>query len=128
MVALISIKPKYVSEIISGRKKYEFRKSIFKKDVEKVYVYSSSPQRQIVGYFKIKRIIHKHPMELWNTTKEFSGIKKKEFKEYYGNRSLGYAIEIEEFIELEEYISPYECYNDFKAPQSFYYLNHSIKG
>lgn len=122
----MSIKPKYVSRIISGEKKFEFRKSIFKRDVEKVYIYSSSPQKQIVGYFKIKNILHSHPKQLWDETKEFSGINKKEFDEYYENKDLGYAIEIEEFIELKNYLSPYEYYNNFNAPQSFFYFNQCI--
>ena len=52
MNALISIKPKYVEEIINKNKKYEYRKSIFKKDIDKVYIYSTRPNKQIVGYFK----------------------------------------------------------------------------
>jgi len=31
---LLSIKPKYVQKIIEGSKKYEFRKQIFKKNIE----------------------------------------------------------------------------------------------
>ncbi|RXJ77209.1 hypothetical protein CRV03_05860 [Arcobacter sp. F155] len=126
MTALISIKPKYVSRIISGEKKFEFRKQIFKKDVEKVYIYSSSPQKQIVGYFKIKNILQNHPEQLWEDTKNFSGIDRKEFDTYYKNRDIGYAIEISEFRELDNYLSPYEYYKNFKAPQSFFYFNQSI--
>ncbi len=44
MDVLLSVKPKYANEIIAGRKKYEVRKSIFKREnIEKMYIYSSSP-------------------------------------------------------------------------------------
>lgn len=122
----MSIKPEYVSKIISGKKKYEFRKSIFKRDVQKVYIYASYPQKQIVGYFKIKQIIKDHPISLWKKTRDFAGILKRDFEKYYKNREIGYAIEIEEFIELESYLSPYEYYNNFNAPQSFFYFNQCI--
>ena len=39
MNVLLSVKPKYANEIISCRKKYEFRKSIFKREnIKKMYM------------------------------------------------------------------------------------------
>ena len=44
MNVLLSIKPEFAFKIFDGTKKYEFRKSIFKKPgVKKVIVYASSP-------------------------------------------------------------------------------------
>ena len=62
MNVLISIKPEFVEKIISHEKMYEFRKSIFKKNPEKIFIYSTSPQREIVGYFKPSKIIHDSPV------------------------------------------------------------------
>jgi predicted transcriptional regulator len=54
MNVLLSVKPKYANEIISGRKKYEFRKSIFKReDIKKMYIYSSSPVKKIIAIWKV---------------------------------------------------------------------------
>ena len=54
MNVLLSVKPKYANEIISGRKKYEFRKLIFKREnIEKVYIYSSSPVKKVIGIVDI---------------------------------------------------------------------------
>ena len=36
MNAILSIKPEYVAEIKAGRKRFEFRKAIFKEPVGKV--------------------------------------------------------------------------------------------
>ncbi len=122
----MSVKPKYVSKIISGEKKFEFRKKIFKKKIEKVYIYSSSPQKQIVGYFEIKHIIKDCPNKLWEMTKGKAGISKEDFDDYYKDRDCGYAIEIKKFQELTEYLSPYDYYSNFKAPQSFSYFNQCV--
>jgi len=43
---LLSVKPEYAEKILDGKKKYEFRRAIFKRnDIEKIYIYSSSPIR-----------------------------------------------------------------------------------
>ena len=57
MNVLLSIRPKYVEEIIKGNKRYEFRKSIFKKNVDEVWIYATSPTKKIVGTFVIGKII-----------------------------------------------------------------------
>ena len=44
MDAILSIKPQFVEEIIAGRKGYEFRKKGFKRNVNTVFVYASSPK------------------------------------------------------------------------------------
>ncbi len=51
MNVIFSIKPKYVERILSGEKKYEFRKRIWKKQVDRVFIYASSPVKKIVASF-----------------------------------------------------------------------------
>lgn len=124
MKALLSIKPQFVEKIISGEKLYEYRKAIFKRpDVKSVVIYSTMPEGKIVGEFTIGNIIAKHPSELWEETKEFSGINKKFFDEYFYNREIAYAIQIKDFKKYETPIDPYEKERDFKAPQSFKYID-----
>lgn len=53
---LISIQPQYVNKIIAKTKKVEFRKKFTSRNIDKVYIYSSSPQKKIVAYFKIQKI------------------------------------------------------------------------
>ena len=43
MKVLLSIKPEFVQEIFTGKKKYEYRKAIFTRSVDKVVVYSTKP-------------------------------------------------------------------------------------
>ena len=53
MYVLMSIKPKYVEKILSGEKKYEYRKTLLKKDVESILVYSTSPVKKVVCEIKL---------------------------------------------------------------------------
>ena len=126
MNVLLSVKPKYAEEIISGRKKYEFRKSIFKrKDVEKMYIYSSSPVKKIVAIVDIDCILSDSPQKLWEQYHEYAGISKREFFDYFKNSDVGYAIKISNVQKFSIPIDPYNRDEDFRPPQSFYYLSLS---
>ena len=54
MKVLLSIKPQFVEEIFAGKKRFEYRKAIFSKDVDSVVIYSTKPVGKIVGEFTIK--------------------------------------------------------------------------
>jgi predicted transcriptional regulator len=126
MKALLSIKPEFVEKIFSGEKLFEYRKAIFKRpEVESVVIYSTMPEGKIVGEFRIGDILARHPEDLWEQTKSFSGISKKFFDEYFINREVAYAIEITDLKKYEDPIDPYKEEHGFKAPQSFMYLDFS---
>ena len=124
MNVLLSIKPKYVEEIMNGNKRYEFRKSIFRcrEDVELVYIYSTSPVKKIVGVFTIETIIEDHPRNLWEKFKEFSGIGDEEFFSYFGRCKKGFAIGIGNVEVFEDPIDPKNFIPGFVPPQSFRYV------
>lgn len=128
MEVLLSIKPRYVEEIINGNKKYEFRKKVFKKKdgVNGIYIYSSSPVKKIVGYFTFENIFEDHPRVLWENFKEFAGINEFEFFEYFKERDTGFAIEISQLELFEEPINPKSAIPNFVAPQSFRYIETPI--
>ena len=124
MNVLLSIKPKYVEEIMNGNKRYEFRKSIFRcrEDIELVYIYSTSPVMKIVGVFTIETIIEDHPRNLWEKFKEFSGIGEEEFFSYFGGYKKGFAIGIGNVEVFEDPIDPKNFIPGFVPPQSFRYV------
>ncbi|ALT69316.1 hypothetical protein [Methanobrevibacter millerae] len=124
MNLLISIKPEFVKKILAYEKLYEFRKSIFKEDVDKIFIYSTYPVKKIVGYFEVNEIICESPQELWNSFSEVSGISKKDFFKYYANSNEGFAIKIDNLHIFEEYIDMSQ-YDDFRAPQSFCYVENN---
>ena len=61
MNLIISIKPQFVAKILSGEKKYEFRRRIYKHEVDKIYIYQTLPEQGIVGYFTPGEIIKDTP-------------------------------------------------------------------
>lgn len=123
MVALLSIKPKYVEKIFSDEKLYEYRKVIFRKKVEKVIVYSTMPVGMIVGEFDIDSVLFDCPTELWNKTKNSSGVEETFFQEYFQGKEKGYAIKIGNKKKYDEPINPRDLFDSFIAPQSFVYLS-----
>ncbi len=119
---ILSIKPIYAQAIMAGTKKVEFRKKIFKKPVDKVFVYSSSPEKKIIGYFTIGKIVEDSPEQLWEKFKEVGGIDKKDFFEYYKNSETGFSIGVETFQKFNEGVDPADFFEKFCAPQSYIYL------
>jgi predicted transcriptional regulator len=123
MKVLLSIKPEFADKIFNGTKKYEFRRSIFKrKEVKTVVVYASSPVQKIIGEFEIETIINEELNRLWSLTKDYSGISEDYFFEYFNNKKDGFAIKIKR---AKKYKTPKSIKDDFNAtpPQSFMYLN-----
>jgi len=124
MKVLLSIRPKYVRKIISGKKGYEFRKVIFKdQSVQEIYIYSSSPVKKIVGKFKIGQIIEGHPEALWEQVKDHAGLTRDDFFGYFSGKDKGYAIEIVNFVRFEKPVDPKKNDPKFIPPQSFQYFD-----
>jgi len=121
MKVLLSIKPQFANRIFSGEKKFEFRKTTFKREVTTVVVYATMPVGMIIGEFKIGGILEGTPQELWEKTKEQAGISQDGYQSYFLGRSNGYAIRIEKTKLYGEPIDP-ACLRSFTAPQSFRYL------
>lgn len=119
---MLSIKPEFAEEIFQGRKKYEFRRSIFKKNVDVVVVYVTSPVMKVVGEFDIKNIMQERIEKLWKETKHSAGIDEKRFMSYFDGKSHGYALEIGK---VRMYENPLDLKIHFgvKPPQSYMYLD-----
>ena len=122
MSVLLSIKPKYCERIKDGYKKYEFRKVIFKRDVSKVYIYSSSPVKKIIGSFEVGDIVNDSPAQLWKQCNGSSGLSEAEFFSYFGDSTMGYALKIKN-LKFFDPLDPYDKFESFFPPQSFYYIN-----
>lgn len=124
MNILLSIKPEFVDKILSNEKLYEFRKSIFKQEVEKIYIYSTFPVKKIVGYFELTDIICKSPKELWESFSDVSGICENDFFKYFAHVEKGFAIKIDNLVIFDEFIDM-NRFDNFKAPQSFCYIENN---
>ena len=122
MKILLSIKPEYAEKILSGEKKYEFRRAIFKnQSVKKVVIYASSPVQKVIGEFDIECVITLDLNELWENTKRHSGIDKEFYDSYFQGKEVGHAIKVKK---TKRYRKHQEL-NDYDIqypPQSFCYL------
>ena len=78
---LFSIKPEYVKDILSGRKKYEYRKIKPKNRVDAIIIYSSAPVMKIVAEVEVEEIIEGNTDEIWEKTENGSGTNKKLYDE-----------------------------------------------
>lgn len=118
---LLSINPEHVENIFRGKKEYEYRKNVCKRDVDKIVIYSTAPVKKIVGEADVKTILVDKPEVVWKKTKKKSGIEKKFFDTYYKNRDHAVAYQLTNIVQYED---PKELkdYDIKVAPQSFVYL------
>lgn len=125
MKALFSIKPEYVNRILSGEKKYEFRRRIFKRqDIDTIVIYSTLPQGAIVAEASITSILQANQDTIWEQTHEYGGISKSDFMHYFEGSTCAYAIKlgmINRFstpVQLADYSRKIN-----HPPQSFAYID-----
>lgn len=118
----MSIRPNFASAILSGEKRFEFRRRKFAQSVEVVLVYATIPIRQVVAEFEVKSVISSGLDSLWRQTRNFAGIEKKVFLQYFKGVQIGHAIEIGKVTRYKEPYCPIEKLG-IRPPQSFVYIN-----
>ena len=122
MKVLLSIKPEFALKIFDGSKRYEYRRSIFKRHaIKTVVVYASDPIKKVIGEFEIGEILCEEPQALWLKTGDEAGITRERFLDYFENSQKGYAIKVEEGKMYDPPI-PLSELTALSPPQSFTYL------
>ncbi|MBZ3935728.1 ASCH domain-containing protein [Methanimicrococcus blatticola] len=123
---VLSIKPEYAKQILSGLKLYEYRKSLPQKKVDTLILYSTTPEMKVVGEAKVINVISASPADLWEQTKTHSGISYAKYLEYFKGKERAYAFQIGDVIKYEtpKNLSDYGL--EF-PPQSFVYFNNGKK-
>ena len=121
MNILMSIHPEHVEKILSGEKRYEYRTKAAKKDVESLIIYETTPIKRVVAEAKIIEVLELSPEDLWEASKDYSGISKEFFDKYFEGRQTAYAYRLGE---IKAYDMPRELsfYGQKAAPQSFVYI------
>lgn len=124
MKIILSIKPQFAEKIFNGSKRFEFRRTIFKNpEVNKVVVYASAPISKIIGEFEIEDVLKSEISSLWKKTKQFSGISKEYYLDYFKGKENGYALKIDKPKKYRKEKCIIETYG-IKPPQSFAYIRH----
>ena len=119
---LMSIKPIYAQQIMAGTKKFEFRRTIFKRDVETIIVYAASPIQKILGRVSVRKVHIGTPRWIWERCKLAAGISRDEFFRYFHGKKNAYAIEVYNPI-TDGYPLPLSSVHCRRPPQSFCYLS-----
>ena len=122
MKILLSIKPEFANKIFNGSKKFEFRRLVFKnKSVNTVVVYASAPVSKVIGEFDIEQVLKLELSELWDKTKDFSGISKEFYDSYFSGKEEGFALKIKN-PKLYSKAKNIKDEYGMTPPQSFAYL------
>ncbi|CAK1229609.1 Predicted transcriptional regulator [Fructobacillus evanidus] len=124
MRILLSIKPEYVYKILAGTKKFEYRRTVFKnKDVDSMVIYATLPEGLVVAEVEVLDVLSGSKTQIWQRTKEYSGISRRDLFTYFEGKKEAHAIQLGK---VTPYIEP-KTLKGFdsrikSAPQSFIYL------
>ena len=99
---LLSIKPEYIEAIFKGTKKYEFRRARCKKHIDKIVIYATAPVSQVVAEVEVLDVLEDKLDVIWHKTKDFSGITKEAFKQYYKGKNSGVVYKLGEVTKYKE--------------------------
>ncbi len=123
-IVLLSLRPEFAARILAGQKRFEFRRTRFRRcGITAALMYSNSTERRIVGAFEIDRIHEASPRRLWLRYHLVAGIDERAFFEYYEGADRGYAIGISRVHRFAPATNPRTVIPGFVPPQSFCYLS-----
>ena len=123
---LLSLRPRYADLVFEGVKKAELRKRpLVQVEGGEVFVYVTSPVRELRGGFRVGEVWAGTPQEIWEEVSERAGINRDDFDAYYEGRSAAYALEI---TDVWEFVNPPRLgtlrrqFDNFVVPQSWRYV------
>jgi predicted transcriptional regulator len=119
---LLPINPEHIINIFSGEKKYEFRKTRCREsNVQKLFMYATSPVMKVVGEAQIDEIIVDKPSIVWEQTQDHAGINEEFFFRYFQGKCQAVAYKLSQVVKYREPL----LLSDFgihHAPQSLVYI------
>ena len=109
-------------KIFEGSKRYEYRKRLANRTVDRILIYSTAPIMKVVGEVQIVGTILSSPTVLWERTKKFAGISRDKYRKYFKGCKVAYAYHLGQVIRYD----PPKDLRDFNIdspPQSFIYIS-----
>ena len=119
---LLSINPEYVESILEGTKVQEQSRFVCRDDVDKIIIYATAPQKQVVAEAEIEYIIEDDVLNVWRQTKQHSGITYSFFRKYYKGKKKAFAYRLKNVVLYDKPLS-LEDIGVSCAPQSYCYLS-----
>lgn len=118
---ILPIKPKYAEKILDGNKWFEYRRKLPNRHVSKIVIYETAPVKKIVGEVNVIKVMKYSPYELYDITKDHSGISFEDYIEYFNGAEVAYAYVLSKPTRFTEPIGIDE-YGLKAVPQSYVYL------
>ncbi len=119
---LLSINPEHVASILQGKKIYEYRKFRCREDVDRIIIYATAPQQQVVAEAEIADIIEDDVLSVWRQTKNYSGITYSFFRKYYKGKKRAVAYHLKNIVVYDKPLA-LEDIGVSCAPQSYRYIS-----
>lgn len=129
-VAILSIKPAYSSQIVSGHKTIELRHTTLNlKKGDFVIVYESAPKQSLGFWFKIAATEVLSVNEMWTRYQDRLGIDFENYKAYYEGCEEAAGLHIGEVFELcppIPLVKIKEFVYDFVPPQGIMWVRDNV--
>ena len=122
-IILLSIHSEYAQKILSGEKRFEFRKKVPSHNVSHIIFYATVPTAKIVCIAEIEKILSNTPNKIWDETEVFSGVTKEFFFSYYKNAKTAYAYKLGRVYRMKNNLKLDDPKIFLKSPQSFKYIS-----
>ena len=123
---ILSIHPNHIDKILSGEKRYEYRKRI-PQDINYIIVYATAPTKKVVAIIEIDMVIKDTPQNIWDVTQSESGVSNEFFMNYFNGVSTAYAIKFRNIYRLSTPIDITAIDGVKSAPQAYQYVNETLK-
>ena len=98
---LLAIKPDFVKKIFSSEKKFEFRRRIARRGVDKIVIYATRPVCAVVGVVDVCGIVSGAPDVVWVQTKNAAGIGRNFFDSYFNGCDMAYAYRLGHVVRFD---------------------------
>jgi predicted transcriptional regulator/DNA-binding XRE family transcriptional regulator len=128
---VLSIRPEYSHKIIEGKKTVELRRR-FPLSAPRgtlAYIYSTSPERAMVGRAEITDVVKLPVSHIWKKYSSSAFIDKADFDAYFQGLSEGFALKFANAKPLPRQLDLSELRErfGFEPPQSFLYAKPILR-
>lgn len=124
---LISVKPKYVEEILSGKKTVELRRRVPRIPIgTRVWIYSTVPDAHVRLVATVERLEEQIPLIIWRRNSSKMGISRSEYNAYVEGCSKVCALHLSEVMPFSAPLSLQKLRDSqgiFNPPQFFKFLD-----
>ncbi len=102
--------------------KYEFRKKICLKNIDKIYLYATSPIKKIVGEADVLEKSFMNKKNLWKDTQKWAGITEDFYEQYFQKQACAGAYKLGKTTRYENPLEIKALGINF-VPQSYVYID-----